>query len=348
MDYVSSRLRISLQYVIAAILTFALFEGILAVAFVYPKSGLLPREVLQSIYLRELRNVIQLMPECSQYDEYVSYTLKPGSCRFRNLEFDTSYDINSAGFRDDELSLESPEVVVLGDSFAMGWGVEQEETFAQTIETSLGLRTLNAGISSFGTAREMRVLERVDMSAVKYLVVQYMENDLAENLSLLEAGDLKIYSPEDRANVIETLVPKAEYFLGKYSLTVAFYSWHYFKGDKMFGPGEPQTQPNDSSSSRELEVDSFLYALQSANVDTSELSIILFEVGPYNMNDSNFVDALRERLNGSQAEPVRMKEMIVLDASSFLNESHYFYLDEHINALGHKAIADRLIGVINR
>ena len=73
--------------------------------------------------------------------------------------------------RDDEESLKAPEVIVLGDSVAMGWGIEQNETMAQQIEAMAGLKVLNAGISSYGTVREMKLLNRLDLSRVKYLVI---------------------------------------------------------------------------------------------------------------------------------------------------------------------------------
>ncbi len=64
----------------------------------------------------------------------------------------------------------------------MGWGVEQDETFAQRIEETLGVRVLNIAVSSYGTAREMMMLNRVNLNSLKYLIVQYSGNDLGENL----------------------------------------------------------------------------------------------------------------------------------------------------------------------
>ena len=50
----------------------------------------------------------QYLPECARYDEDLSYTLRPGTCRFKNREFDVELRINSAGLRDDESSLARP------------------------------------------------------------------------------------------------------------------------------------------------------------------------------------------------------------------------------------------------
>ena len=51
---------------------------------------------------------------------------------------------------------------MLGDSYAMGWGVEQGESFPEILEAATGLRVLNAGVPSYGTPRELLMLERLD------------------------------------------------------------------------------------------------------------------------------------------------------------------------------------------
>ena len=72
-----------------------------------------------------------------EYDPELTYRLRPGACTFSELEFVTDYRINSLGVRDDEASLDGPEIIVLGDSFAMGWGVEQQESFLEQGEIAM-------------------------------------------------------------------------------------------------------------------------------------------------------------------------------------------------------------------
>lgn len=344
----TDRLKQILSYVLVIAITFAGYEAILAYAFANPSLGLMPADVLRSIYVRELRNTIQIMPECAQYDSYVSYTLRPGRCRFRNLEFDTSYEINSAGLRDDETSLTAPEVVVLGDSFAMGWGVEQHETIPQLIEEETGLRTLNAAVSSFGTAREIRMLERVDLRAAKYLFIQYTENDVDENRALAIDGELQTISPKDRARVISELSQNAEYFLGRYSLAALYYSWHYLSGDKMFSEDTSPDVEREIAGSRLSEEALFVNAIRSAKVDLSDLVVIVFELSSHNQNDSEFVDKLRDFLAVHSDDIGYVREIRVLDVSPVLSDDHYFVLDDHINRDGHRVVAEALLESIHR
>lgn len=139
------------------------------------------QEVLGSYYYREDQPSIHFLPECSQYDPELFYTLKPGHCKFSGRYFDTLVKVNSLGVRDDEASLMKPEIIVIGDSSAMGWGVEQHETFADIIQRKTGKKVLNLAVSSYGTAREMKILKRADTSNLKVLIIQYETNDFKEN-----------------------------------------------------------------------------------------------------------------------------------------------------------------------
>jgi hypothetical protein len=66
--------------------------------------------------------------------------------------FQVGYRTNSVGARDVERSLEAeaPRIVVLGDSFAEGWGVRPRERFSNRLEQSTGLEHLNFGMAHFG------------------------------------------------------------------------------------------------------------------------------------------------------------------------------------------------------
>ena len=149
--------------------------------------------VFQTYYYQKDQLIIQTSPDCGRYDKDLFYTLKPGECDFSGRYFDTKVSVNSLGARDDESSLLKPEIIVLGDSEAMGWGVEKEETFDDIIEKKTGRNVLNLGISSYGTVRELKILERADISNLKVLIIQFSNNDLKENKQFfLNNNHLKI------------------------------------------------------------------------------------------------------------------------------------------------------------
>ncbi|HLG40247.1 MAG TPA: hypothetical protein VI461_11285, partial [Chitinophagaceae bacterium] len=128
------------------------------------------------------RRVIQFERDHAGYDSSLFYKLKQSAVfNYKNREFDNAFITNSLGTRDDENSLLAPEVICLGDSYIMGWGVDQQESVPQQLEKLSGMKVLNAGISSYGTAREMILLNKINTSALTFLIIQYCENDTQEN-----------------------------------------------------------------------------------------------------------------------------------------------------------------------
>ncbi|GGM94451.1 hypothetical protein GCM10010967_29630 [Dyadobacter beijingensis] len=128
------------------------------------------------------RDVIQFNRHFSSYSPDLGYRLRPGADDVHSsLEYSNAFKINSFGVRDDEASLENPKLVFVGDSFTMGWGVDQDQTYADQTGRKLGVKTLNAGISSYGTYREMLLFSKIKRDSCRLLVLQYCDNDLEEN-----------------------------------------------------------------------------------------------------------------------------------------------------------------------
>ena len=91
---------------------------------------------------------------------------------------------NSHGFRDREYSIQKPagvkRVVVLGDSFTWGWGVEQQDIFTEVAEQALsGVEVLNLGHMGYGTAQEFLLLNTLGVKFSPDLtVVAFYPNDI--------------------------------------------------------------------------------------------------------------------------------------------------------------------------
>ncbi|SKB71388.1 hypothetical protein [Dyadobacter psychrophilus] len=128
------------------------------------------------------RDVVQFNRQFSSYSQDLGYTLRPGSEGYhQDLEYKNKYSVNKSGLRDNDYSLISPRIIFLGDSFTMGWGIDQNKTFAHLTGQMTGAKSLNAGISSYGTYREMLLLSKLQRDSCKVLVIQYCDNDLEEN-----------------------------------------------------------------------------------------------------------------------------------------------------------------------
>lgn len=132
--------------------------------------------------------------------------------------------INGQGMRADrDFAYGKPagteRIVVIGDSFTVGYEVACEETFASVLEDrlrthSLAVEVLNAGVSGFGNAEAAVYLER---ELLRYgpdvVILAFFGNDLVDNvrsgLFRLESNTLteaaRVYVPGGRlANFLNT------------------------------------------------------------------------------------------------------------------------------------------------
>lgn len=151
------------------------------------KYGLL-REFQEDFYLhRGYRNIWQMQRDCIALDEKLIYVPKIGECRFRNPEFDTTLHFEEIGRRRNRTPSFTSEIgiVVLGDSMAMGWGVNDHESFANVIQDELQTPVYNLAVSSYGTVRELLRLQQSGLiNKIDTILIQYSANDLVENSSI--------------------------------------------------------------------------------------------------------------------------------------------------------------------
>jgi hypothetical protein len=120
--------------------------------------------VLCEIALRQMGfSPMYVSPERDRfwkYDALLGWAHRPGQVGiFETSEFRTVVRINEKGLRDRSHSYErqndSQRMVVLGDSFAWGYGVEEYERFSQLLEGSLDVEVINAGVSGYSTDQEL-------------------------------------------------------------------------------------------------------------------------------------------------------------------------------------------------
>lgn len=324
-----SRVRALLvQTVVTVVATTALLEGLVVWSFRAPQLSPLPRTVVRQMHVLFDRNTIQVMPECAIYDPALTYTLKPGRCTFSNREFTTEVAVNRLGVRDDDRSLEAPSIVVLGDSVAMGWGVEESAAFPSVVERLSRRRTLNAGVSSYGTVRELKMLDRLDRRDLIDLIVQHSSNDLPENEQFLD-GRFSTLSAEAYARTVRDHAEMRQYHPGKHSLNLLAMLRNLAR-ERNAPPPRP---------SREREARAFLGVLAASPVDLS----------PYRLTVLTLEPGFREALQPlALASPVTaLRALQVVDLTELANQpGTYFVLDDHPTARGHEAIGVALAAAI--
>ncbi len=132
------------------------------------------------------RNIFHMDEGNVRFDSELGYTIKPGLVsRFDNEEFRTTVATNSGGFRDDEESLKDPSILICGDSFGFGWGVDQSSCFDSYLEGSSGVKALNMGVPGYGTLQEFLALKRFAKNNDIYgktIIFLFYPNDVIDTL----------------------------------------------------------------------------------------------------------------------------------------------------------------------
>ena len=293
-------------------------------------------DYLIGVYLSGFMNCIQYDRSLSQFDSQLQYTLKPGSGTFENWEFNTTVNVNSLGLRDSEERLQAPEVIFLGDSYTMGWGVVEKDSFVRRFEEKTGKKCLNAGVSSYGTAREYLMLKRLAVDSCRLLVVQYCENDYTENYVFSQYGEQLIPEQElldkyDRSGRINLLVKR--YFPFKYLYwMLRSLSSHrhgnarHLSQDAVQADGQPTGTDHRASLRKVLEAVRGYY----------KGPIVLFHV------DKPIYPAISQQV-AQVVEDNKDLNIHWLDMrKARLNENDFFLFDPHLTGNGHEKVADFL------
>ena len=287
--------------------------------------------VQRNLYHGGLRAIWQNQPDCVAFDEELVYRAKEGRCRFRNAEFDTTLTFAGRtrvhGGSPGSAPAGSPGVAVIGDSFAMGWGVNDDETFAAVLQATLGRPVFNLGVSSYGTARELIALERSGLlAAVDTVVIQYCDNDKDENLEFRpgtrEANAATFAQVTRRA--APTLRDQLPFLYAglRYALKVPFAAVkERWRGPRTFDFG-PHYAP--------------LVERLRQHPALAGKRVIVFYLTGHGTRFRNFPSGADRQLPN-----VRFADLEV-------GREHFYSLDDHLTPAGHRYVAGKLATLVGR
>lgn len=123
-----------------------------------------------------------------RYDELLGWAQQPGQeGHFVHRDFSVKVKINSHGLRDEEYSLVrtgKKRMLVLGDSFGWGFGVEQHERFTELLEAMHSdWEIINAAVSGYGTGQQFLYLKNRGMHYQPDVVLLlFFRNDFGDNV----------------------------------------------------------------------------------------------------------------------------------------------------------------------
>nr|WP_295930579.1 hypothetical protein [uncultured Dyadobacter sp.] len=305
------------------------------------------------------RDVIQFNGHFSSFSPDLGYVLRPGSEHVHSgLEYENMFRINSFGLRDDEDSMDQPKLVFLGDSFTMGWGIDQDRTYADLTGKKLGIKTLNAGISSYGTFREMVLFSKIKRDSCQLVVLQYCENDREENEArnepnaqgqLLTAEKFENTAVFNRIN--ETYFPMrfTYFFVREKDLLKRIWTSPLAVTDEIGGalqawiqgkPLPPATPPARKTAA-ELQIHTEYFFKSLAKIRK-------FYQGNIIVTHLDGLPIQPDIMEAFEAEARRTGDphLFFLPVHNLLSAKHYYPIDGHINASGHERISEALVHLI--
>ena len=113
---------------------------------------------------------------------------KPNSRdRHRKICFDVEYQSNNLGARDNEIydkNLPNDSIILIGDSFIEGMGVNLQDTFGEILEKEIGRKVLNFGSGGFFGPVQEAILYASLASKLPHNEIIYFflpANDFVEN-----------------------------------------------------------------------------------------------------------------------------------------------------------------------
>ena len=327
--------------VFLALSIFVIAEGFFGVILHFPPDISVVRKSVASYYATYERDILQFNPNCARYDKEIAYTLKPGKCTFNNREFKTTIKVNSIGVRDTEESLQNPQIIFLGDSHSMGWGVEQSERFSDLTGKLTDKSTLTIAVPSFGTVRSALLLQKVSKPSIETVVVQYSDNDFEENSKFLEwENELSVMQEHEYYNLSAYYQNQRTYYPGKYiyRFTPMLFQNSLKRVKRNKGKSDEEDPRN-----YELEIKALHNILNLIPVVQENVNLIVLEINSFGGRDPIFLEKLSSVVsNGS----LRFKNVIILDVLKELERDDFYLFDTHMRETGHQKVATMIAGKI--
>ena len=256
------------------------------------------------------------IPGCITPDPDLIYVPAIGTCAFDDIEFQTTLTFTAEG-RATGPKPAGTGIAVIGDSHAMGWGANDEETFAAQLQALSGRPVYNLGVASYGTARELIRLQKSGvLGKVDTVILQYCNNDKSENLQFDTASKQalhdKVFGPRPAPVPPKRLAQLADGY--GYALAAPFRALSESLRRKNFEPHYAALMP----------------VLDKHRDLLAGKRVIVFYANPYGQRYRNFP-------SGPDAA---MPNVEFVDLG--LIPADHRKLDNHMTPAGHRKAAERL------
>lgn len=283
--------------------------------------------IQKSIYFKGgYRNIWQNKKECVNFDNRLLYVPKIGICNFKNLEFDTKLTFDEISRVNQSYSKlqnkQNNAIAVLGDSLAMGWGVNDDETYSAILEKNINKKVFNQGVSSYGTIRQVKKFKISGIDdKIETVIVHYNLNDLDENQRL----DInKLYKNESSNLIFETQDMNIKWLLRQWKRSFRV----VFNEIKKLLPNNNLGKIKVNLNIHLQKAEDILYK----NLNLKNKRVIILFIQEPNMT-------LINQLKKSSRKNI---EYLIIK----LDKKNFFIIDDHINKFGHQEVAKKIANIL--
>jgi hypothetical protein len=316
-------------------------NGILVLA------GLVAALTACELYLRAFFPIRSVGESLSRYDPIYGSSLKPNLHTVRkSIDFTMQLSTNSLGFRGAEPT-EPPTngIVFLGDSYTMGYGVNDGEEFPALIAAKLKSRypnrnipVVNMGVGRTGNGRWLKFLRRdASRYAPRLIVLQLMGNDYEDNalegLFTLGVDQHELIEqpvpPPDRERELQRVLELVPPLADSYLVGLLRQAWTD-PSSALAPAGTEARWPDGQTQSYDL----LTYRIVEESIRTAQRNhwdVVFACVGV----EGERYAALVDHLSPLGVRPIR------LPSKSEAPEL-YYRIDGHWNASGHAVAADEI------
>jgi len=285
----------------------------------------------QAYYYQDIQQIWQYDSTCAQHDEDLIYSPKFGRCNFSNPEFKTTLNFNGEGRAvpaRSNANLHKKGIVILGDSHAMGWGVNDDDTFANVLQKTTDKPVFNLGVSSYGTERELKRFSLSGLSnKVDTVIIQYCNNDHGENLT----NPMDIYTKERVASFRDVLYTSAEQknAISKREI-VKKHIYRALHVLQIWLVNLVKHQPEEKNLDFQINNKVMIEVLSRYKKILSNKKIYILYVNGHGERYMNFHSSEGQIINN----------LIYIDP--LLEKSDFYLLDDHLTPMGQKKLGERL------
>lgn len=276
------------------------------------------KEYQRNFYLIGMRNIWQAQPECVEFSKNQIYKPKKKSCNFNNVEFKTILNFDELGRTSNHpKSIDNNGIAILGDSFAMGWGVNDNQTFSYLLEKKIKRPVYNLGVSGYGTIRELQRLKDANLlNKVDTIIIQYCYNDYGENIGYKKTS---------------SVIAKKKYEIVKEGSEYS--AWKKLRKSFRYSSiiAKDVFLNKDNSQNFKHHNDAFIKVLKDFPF-IRDKKIIVFYVNGHEQEFINFPTGQSNIFDNLE----------YIDLNIEKNESNFYPIDGHLNSKGHKIIAQKL------